>query len=441
MPSALPKLRERVAEDLALDGMPKDKALATAVRLMDRGFFRIGSEDYAEENDTYGIATMGKRHVTVSDDEITFDYEAKGHQRRIQAIGDPVVAEVVHALKKRRGGGEELLAYKANGRWSDVRSPDINEYVKAAAGAEFSAKDFRTWGGTVLAAQALAVSAVIAAEGTKSARKRAKTRAIKEVAHYLGNTPAVARTSYIDPRIFDRFDGGLTIAGVLTSLADEGDEQADTQRIVEEGVLDLLARDRDSSAVEKADELAEGTRGRGGLAAGAELGRVGRGRAADGHGGAVGHADADLAERGVEDVRAVSRAVHPGLGDHLRGSPSARAPGQVLAHGPAARAAQIARPPDPVDERPAVERVVREVVAGIHVPGVGRGRRRQAPVEPERSQPVTTALGVDRAQRGPHDCALARLTGGGAGGLAGRSGHGGRGHRNDAERREGEQQN
>ena len=251
---SLPKLRERVAGDLALEGMPKDKALACAVRLMDRGFFRIGSEDYAEENDTYGIATMGKRHVTVSDDEITFDYEAKGRQRRIQAIGDPVAAEVVHALKKRRGGGEELLAYKANGRWSDVRSPDINEYVKAAAGAEFSAKDFRTWGGTVLAAQALAVSAVIAAEGTKSARKRAKTRAIKEVASYLGNTPAVARTSYIDPRIFDRFDGGLTIAG---SWSDEvGAGRADSQRIVEEGVLDLIARDRDSSAVEKADQLA-----------------------------------------------------------------------------------------------------------------------------------------------------------------------------------------
>ena len=250
---SLPKLRDRVAGDLALEGMPKDKALACAVRLMDRGFFRIGSEDYAEENDTYGIATMGKRHVTVSDDEITFDYEAKGRQRRIQAIGDPVAAEVVLALKKRRGGGEELLAYKANGRWSDVRSPDINEYVKAAAGAEFSAKDFRTWGGTVLAAQALAVSAVIAAEGTKSARKRAKTRAIKEVASYLGNTPAVARTSYIDPRIFDRFDGGLTIAGVADEV---GAGQADSQRIVEEGVLDLIARDRDSSAVERADQLA-----------------------------------------------------------------------------------------------------------------------------------------------------------------------------------------
>ena len=112
---SLPKLRERVAGDLALEGMPKDKALACAVRLMDRGFFRIGSEDYAEENDTYGIATMGKRHVTVSDDEITFDYEAKGRQRRIQAIGDPVAAEVVHALKKRRGGERSCWPIRPTG--------------------------------------------------------------------------------------------------------------------------------------------------------------------------------------------------------------------------------------------------------------------------------------------------------------------------------------
>ncbi|MDQ5832842.1 MAG: DNA topoisomerase IB [Actinomycetota bacterium] len=255
--TALPDLRERVGKDLVLEDMPKDKAAACAVRLMDWRFFRIGSEDYAEENDTYGIATMGKRHVTVSGDGISFDYEAKGSQRREQTVGDPVVADVVRALKKRRGGGEELLAYKANGRWRDLKSPDINDYLKEAAGSEFSAKDFRTWSGTVLAAQALAVSAVIAAEGTKTSRKQAKARAIKEVAHYLGNTPAVARSSYIDPRIFDRFDGGLTIAGVLTELAEGGDDQADTQRIVEEGVLDLIARDRGSSAVEKADAVAK----------------------------------------------------------------------------------------------------------------------------------------------------------------------------------------
>jgi DNA topoisomerase-1 len=225
------------------------------VRLLDRGFFRIGSEDYAEENDTYGIATMGKRHVTVSGDTISFDYEAKGGQRRLQAIGDPEVAGVVRALKQRRGGGRELLAYKVGGRWLDVKSADINEYVKDVAGEEFSAKDFRTWSGTVLAAVALAVSGP--AHGTKSSRKRAKARAVKEVARYLGNTPTVARASYIDPRVFDRFDSGLTIAGVLPDLADDAAAWPALQGTIEEAVLDLLAKDRESKAVEKAADLVE----------------------------------------------------------------------------------------------------------------------------------------------------------------------------------------
>jgi DNA topoisomerase I len=224
----LPKLRRRVAKDLATTGMPRERALACAVRLLDRGFFRIGSEDYAEENDTYGIATMRKRHVTVSGDQVSFDYEAKGGQRRLQAIGDPEVAGLVRALKQRRGGGEELLAYKVGRRWVDVKSADINEYVKDVAGEEFSAKDFRTWSGTVLAAVALAVSDP--AHGTKSSRKRAKARAVKEVAHYLGNTPTVARASYIDPRVFDRFDGGLTIEAGLPD------------RAIEKAVLELLEK-------------------------------------------------------------------------------------------------------------------------------------------------------------------------------------------------------
>jgi DNA topoisomerase-1 len=252
---ALPKLRRRVANDLGLEGMPRDKVLACAARLLDRGFFRIGSEDYAEENDTYGIATMQKRHVTVSGDAVTFDYEAKGGKRRLQTIGDPEVADLVRALKQRRGGGDGLLAFKAGRRWVDVKSPDINEYVKEAAGEEFSAKDFRTWSGTVLAAVALAVSGP--AHGTKTSRKRAKARAVSEVARYLGNTPTVARASYIDPRVFDRFDGGLTIAGVLPELVEDTAAWPDLQGAIEEGVLDLLAKDKGSEAVEKAADLAE----------------------------------------------------------------------------------------------------------------------------------------------------------------------------------------
>jgi DNA topoisomerase I len=149
------------------------------------------------------------------------------------------VAPVVRALRQRRGGIDELLAYKQGQRWVDVKSADINRYVKDAAGEEFSAKDFRTWSGTVMAAVALAVSAP--AQGTKSSRKRAKARAVKEVARYLGNTPTVARTSYIDPRVFDRFDGGLTIGGALN----------ERQGVIEEAVLDLIAKDTSSPAIER----------------------------------------------------------------------------------------------------------------------------------------------------------------------------------------------
>jgi DNA topoisomerase-1 len=247
---ALPGLRKRVEADLALDGMPRERALACAVRLLDRGFFRIGSEDYAEENETYGLATMQKRHVTVDGDRVTFDYETKGGQHRVQWIIDPAVAAVVRALKRRRGGGEELLAFKQGRRWVDVKSTDINEYVKEVTGGDFSAKDFRTWNGTLLAAVALAVSGS-AAGGSKTGRKRAKVRAVKEVARYLGNTPAIARSSYIDPRVFDRYDGGRIISGVFEEFAEDTSAWPNIQPVVEEAVLDLLEGDYASEAIEK----------------------------------------------------------------------------------------------------------------------------------------------------------------------------------------------
>ena len=248
---ALPRMRERVDKDIRRKGMPREKVLAVAMRLLDRGFFRIGSENYAEENDTYGIATMGKRHVTVSNDQVTFDYEAKGGKRRVQSIGDPELAKIARELKKRRGGGEELLAYKHGRAWSDVRSTDINEYLKDATGDDFSAKDFRTWAATMLAAIALAVSGEVAA--TQTGRKRAVARAVKEVSHYLGNTPAVCRASYIDPRVIDAYNGGLIIRGVLKDIADtdEPGELPIHQPVVEEAVLDLLNEREASPALER----------------------------------------------------------------------------------------------------------------------------------------------------------------------------------------------
>ncbi len=245
---ALPTLRSVAARDVRKRGFPREKILACAVRLLDRGFFRIGGEEYAEENESYGLATMQKRHVKLNGSTITFDYLAKSGKRQIRSLVDPDVHRVVAELKKRRGGGPELLAYQVDGAWFDVKSSDINAYIKEATGGDFSAKDFRTWSGTVLAAVALAVSGPVAA--SKTGRKRAITRAIKEVAHYLGNTPAVARASYIDPRVFDRYCGGVTIGNALVALGDVDLGEPAFQGPIEEAVLDLL-EDETSPVLEK----------------------------------------------------------------------------------------------------------------------------------------------------------------------------------------------
>ena len=246
----LPLMRGRVTRELRRDGMDRDRVMAAAVRLLDRGFFRIGGEDYAVENETYGLATMHKKHVTLDEGAIRFDYPAKSGKRRIQEVVDPEVMEIVGTLKRRRGGSPELLAYKDRGRWVDVKSEDIRAYVKQVTGGDFTAKDFRTWNATVLAAVALAVSGPAAAS-TQAARKRAVTRAVKEVAHYLGNTPAVSRASYIDPRVFDRFDARLTIEPALSAVGGGGGDMGSLHGKVEEAVLDLIAGDESSDAIEK----------------------------------------------------------------------------------------------------------------------------------------------------------------------------------------------
>jgi DNA topoisomerase-1 len=247
----LPALRRRVEADLATADTPdRRRVLATAVRLLDRGFFRIGTEEYLVRNETYGLATMRKSHVIIEGDVMVFDYPAKHGKRRVQAVVDPAVTDLVCQLKRRRGGGDELLAYKEGGRWHDVRSPDINAYLKEATGGDFSAKDFRTWSATVLAALGLAVSGEVAA--TKTGRQRAITRAVKEVAHYLGNTPAVCRASYIDPRVFDAYNSGLIIRPVLEQALDTGPGELPIHHpAVEEAVLDLINERERAPGVER----------------------------------------------------------------------------------------------------------------------------------------------------------------------------------------------
>ncbi len=252
-PTSSPGLRRRVLRVLRSDGdgagVDEARVLACAIRLLDVGLFRVGSEEYADDDGGIGLATVLKESVTVNDGELVFDYLAKGGVRRVQAVQDPPVIEVVQALKRRRGGGDQLLAYKEGRRWHDVRSEQINDYLKSLAGDAYSAKDFRTWNATVLAAVSLAADGREAKSAT--ARKRAIKGAVRGVAEVLGNTPAVARRSYIDPRVFDRYLSGWTIGGEVDRLGDLRGPDDRRRARLERAVLALMDGDHDSPAVER----------------------------------------------------------------------------------------------------------------------------------------------------------------------------------------------
>jgi DNA topoisomerase IB len=248
--AAMPRLRRQVAKDLrASNELTHERVLACAIRLLDVGMFRIGSEEYADEDGGYGLATIRKEHVSQQGDALVFDYPGKGGTRRVQAIADPLSRDIVARLKRRRGGGEELLAYRCGRRWCDIRSSEINDYLKDGLGEDFSAKDFRTWNATVMAAVVLATDGLGAT--TKTARKRAVNRAVRAVSELLGNTPAVARRAYIDPRVFDRYQSGWTIAGALEQIPDLDPADDKVRAKIEAAVVDLLRDEHDSPALER----------------------------------------------------------------------------------------------------------------------------------------------------------------------------------------------
>jgi DNA topoisomerase IB len=238
---ALPRLRRRVRADLEGRGLVRERVLACALRLLDLGFFRVGGEAYAEENETYGLATMRKRHIRFENGAAVFDYPAKGAKRHVQEVADPAAVPVLRALAKRNGGGRELLAYYAGRQWHDVRAADVNAYLKETAGGDFSAKDFRTWNATVLAAIGLAVRHREEPRPSRARRRRWANAVVKDVAGYLSNTPAVCRASYIDPRVFDRFDSNATIlAPVEKAIEGKGPDQFPEREKIEAAVLELI---------------------------------------------------------------------------------------------------------------------------------------------------------------------------------------------------------
>jgi DNA topoisomerase IB len=236
--AALPDAREIVAAQLAGRGLTRERVLAATFRLLDLGFFRVGGERYAEDNGTYGLSTLLREHVRLAGGEIVFDYPAKGGYERVQAVADPGLLRIVRQLRSRPAAGDALFAYYQDRQWHPVHGSDINDYLKFLTGLDVSAKDFRTWNATVLAAVGLAVSPV--SRGSASSRRRAVARVVKEVSEYLGNTPAVCRASYIDPRVIERYERGDTIADALDHLGENESGGLATQGPVEEAVLHLL---------------------------------------------------------------------------------------------------------------------------------------------------------------------------------------------------------
>jgi DNA topoisomerase IB len=211
--------------------------MACAVRLMDLGYFRIGNDEYVEEHGSYGLTTLLKDHVRKRDRMLVFAFPGKGGIEHEIAIDDPAASAVIDRLRRRRGGGEELLAYKDGRVWRDVNAEGVNAYLRKLFGGDVTAKDFRTWHATVLAAVALADSTEPA--DSKRGRQRAIRQTLVEVAEYLGNTPAVARSAYVDPRVFDLYEDGTTIA---RALARAPKRPARSQEHLERAVLRMLTR-------------------------------------------------------------------------------------------------------------------------------------------------------------------------------------------------------
>jgi DNA topoisomerase I len=234
----LPDWRARIAADLARRGLTRKRVLALALRLLDRGYFRAGGEQYAEEHESYGIATVLCEHVTVHRDAVEFDYPAKSGVRRTVEIEDAEVVRAVRSLMRRDERTERLLACRTASGWVDVRADDLNTRFKELVGDDYTVKDLRTWHGTVLAAAAFADADPAVSQRVA---KRVEAAVMREVAEELGNTPAVARGSYVDPRVVTGYEQGLTIAAAVRR-AERVHRPDAAQEMVEKATRMLIRR-------------------------------------------------------------------------------------------------------------------------------------------------------------------------------------------------------
>ncbi len=235
----LPDVRDAVLHALGTTGLNRDRVLACGVRLLDLGAFRVGSEQYAEDNGTFGLATLRREHVEVRGERVFFHYTAKGGiERELELIDQPTAVVVRELLKRPADQGDELLGYPLpDGSWHDVTSDEINAYLKEISGAEITAKDFRTWTATVMMAATLAEEPP---PRSRTARGKVVRQAYVKVSEQLGNTPAVCKASYVDPRVVDRYEHGETIADALAEASRAPDDRT-AQRTLEAGVCSLLS--------------------------------------------------------------------------------------------------------------------------------------------------------------------------------------------------------
>ena len=208
---ALPALRTAAVGDLKRRGLTRERVVASVVRLIDLGLFRIGGERYAELDHHYGATTLRKQHVRVTRDGVTFDYVAKAGKRRTIVISDELIVPTVRALVRSDNGADTLWCYQEDGAWHIMHSRDVSNYIARRAGGHFTAKEFRTWHATVLMALALANAG---SAPTPQGRQRVVAASVKQVAQWLGDTPAVARGSYIDPRLISHYESEGELATV-----------------------------------------------------------------------------------------------------------------------------------------------------------------------------------------------------------------------------------
>jgi DNA topoisomerase-1 len=236
MSAALPEMRRRIAADLRGRGLERDRVLALALHLLDLGYFRAGGEQYAEENNSYGIATLLCEHVALHKQAVEFDYPAKSGVRRTLLIDDPEVVRSVRALLRHRDKAQRFLVCRNGSGWVDIHADDLNARFKELVGQDYSVKDLRTWHGTVLAAVAFVDADPPV---NKTVIKRVESAVMKEVSEELGNTPAVARGSYVDPRVVEGYEKGMTIAASARRAARTRAPE-ERQAILERGTVKLI---------------------------------------------------------------------------------------------------------------------------------------------------------------------------------------------------------